>query len=477
MRRTTCLGILLLLAASGCTGAESAPTSSTSTEATVPVTSSTSIPAATSTSEAPPDPGPLPSVEAVVDYGGDGFDYAAAVAVAPDGGFVTSLDYRSSDSDNGDIVVLKHAADGSLEWSRGWGGELEDTPLRNTVAVDESGAVHVAGVIYDTGTRQRDLVVFKSDPEGELLWQRAGLGIEGDQRPHVVAVGGDGSVYVGGHHDLQGVEGHDHIAMLLRFGPSGESMWQLGLAGDGSAETAYSGALDSEDNFVVAGTVGVAGEIDAVVVKVAPDGGVLWQRSWGMPGPPERAWDVVTDPDDNIYVSGPVVGIGNGGDATFVIKVDPDGNLVWARTWTVSGNEVWGHGAAFDDGALIVSGFIRTVAGDGVRLDDSGYLLGISSDGELLWQAAVGSRGIESIEGLEFLPGGALLAVGQGARNDLQVVPLSGVWEPSDVALAETALEVIALDLEFVDGYLEPQPGPAGPGSGADAVIIRLDLP
>lgn len=476
MVRTIRFGVLFLLAASGCTATGGEPAEST--EATLAVTSATSPPTTTTTTEAPGQAGPLPRVEAVFDYGGDGFDYATAVAVAPDGGFVTSLDHRSAGSASGDIVVLSHAPDGSLQWSRGWGGEFEDTPLRNTIAIDGTGAVHVAGAVYDAATQQRDIVVFKSDPQGELVWQRVASGIEGDQRPHVVAVGDDGSVYIGGHHDLHGLEGHGHIAMLLRFSPSGETMWQLGLVGDGSAETAYSGTLDSEDNFVVAGTVGVAGEVDAFIARVAPDGSVLWQGSWGVPGSPERAWDVVTDPEDNIYVSGPVVGSGNGGDSTFVIKVDPEGNLIWARTWTVPGNEVWGHGAAFDGDLLVLSGFIRTVAGDGVRLDDSAYLLGISSDGELLWQAAVGSSGgVESIEGVGFLPDGDLVAVGQGARRDLSVVPLSGRWDVSDVPLTEAALEVTALELTFADGYLEPQAGPTEPGSGPDAVIIRLSLP
>lgn len=110
------------------------------------------------------------------------------------------------------------------------------------------------------------------------------------------------------------------------------------------------------------------------------------------------------------------------------MKLSGEGVLLWERSWTVSGNEVWAHGAALDEsGVLAVSGFIRRVLVDGVSLPDSGYLLGISPEGELLVTAlGLGDAGLTSVAVTLPLVDG-LLAVGDaggtlGGDADADVV-------------------------------------------------------
>ena len=264
------------------------------------------------------------------------------------------------------------------------------------------------------------------------------------------------------------------------MGSDGRVIWQTTLTGDGSAGTAFAVALDADENLIASGNAGEAGEVDALIVKLDSEGAVIWQRKWGAAGHPERATDVVTDPAGNIYVSGPVVGDGNGGDSTFVLKLDGEGTLLWARIWQVPGNKIWASGAAFDDsGVLIVSGFIGAVVADGESLRNSGYLLGISPEGDLLWQAAVGSGNRESIEGIRSSGEGVIIAVGQGARAEMRVVPLDGEFLASDIELREVSLTVNDLDMPFVDAGFDvgDAGGHVGGVSDADAVVIRLLLP
>ena len=165
-------------------------TSSTSTSTTVP----------TAPEDVPPvDDQPLPTLEFVADYGGSGFDYATAVAVAKSGDILVAVDYRSPDSNNGDVVLLRYSSAGELLWAKAWGGNDQDHPLRNTLAVDEDGAAILGVAIYDLSVQERDLALLKFDSNGELVWQRVLIG-DGEQRPHGVVISGSGGIYLTSHH-------------------------------------------------------------------------------------------------------------------------------------------------------------------------------------------------------------------------------------------------------------------------------------
>ncbi len=460
------------------------------TPTTIPT--ATTVPPAPTTTAAPPTtvatapPEPVPTVVASSYVGGDGFDYATGVAAVAEGGYVVAIDYRSGGE--GDLVMARYSSDDEVLWTTAWSTDRQDAPMRGAIDLDSSGAAYVGLALLDTSIGDHDAAVLKFDAAGDLVWQRAAAGVPGGQRTHVVVAGEDGSVFAGGHHDF-GVAGTPENVFLARFDPDGELMWQQALVGDANVSaTAFGGALDPSGNLIISGIVGDhSAEVDALIAKIDPDGNIVWQRSWGLPGAPDRAWNVVTDPGGNVYASGPVFGVGDGGDQTFVVKLDADGELVWARIWTIPGNELWSSGTAFRDGTLVVSGFAGRVDADGIRMDKSPYYLGISADGELLWQAAIGARPQESAEALAFAADGSLISVGQGAvlissgegeGPEPNIVSLDGEWLASDIPLTTTGLIVVELDMPWGEGSGTVSTGPAaGGGSGADALVMRLELP
>ncbi|NIR38510.1 MAG: hypothetical protein GWN07_21865, partial [Actinobacteria bacterium] len=160
-----------------------------------------------------------------------------------------------------------------------------------------------------------------------------------------------------------------------------------------------------------------------------------------------------------------------------VVKLDPDGELVWSRIWQIPGNEIWSSGTAFGDGLLVVSGFIGRVDAEGLRMDKSSYLLGIDPDGDLRWQAAIGARPLESIESMAFAPDGTLIAVGQGEGAEQNVVALDGEWLDPGIAVTVTDLAATDLGLSWVEavGTVGAAEGVPGGGTGADAFVMRLD--
>ena len=448
---------------------------STSTTVTLVGSSTTSLTTASSTTTSTTAPLPLlPVIELVAEYGGGGFDYAAGVAALGNGDAWVAADYRSADSDGGDVGVLRYSSTGDLVWARLWGGELEDVPLRNSIAVAADGTSYVGASSYNPEGSGRDMLLFSLNPDGTLNWQLAALGVEGEQRPHAVLVADDGDVYVAGHDSIgPEIEGHEHRLPVIRLSPDGEVRWQRAL------ERAYAidATLDGRGGLIVAGTTDVGP--DAIVAKFnTDDGSLMWVRVWGDDSSPERANDVVTDRDGNVYVSGPVTGIGNGGDSTFILKLDPDGNLLWERIWTIPGNNIWAHGAVFHpSGSLVLSGYIASVPSGTTNYRHSGFLIAVSPEGDMIWQAGIGSRGQESIEALA--TGDALFAAGQGAGQPLFVAPLSGELNVVTLGLTDPGLSMTTWDLKLVDpGYtLRHADGQEGGQTEPDTLLIRLAIP
>jgi outer membrane protein assembly factor BamB len=67
-------------------------------------------------------------------------------------------------------------------------------------------------------------------------------------------------------------------------------------------------------------------------VKFDPNGALLWQRTWGGTLG-ETALGVATSGDGaSVYIIGQTLSFGAGNIDAFLVKFDASGNLVWQRT-------------------------------------------------------------------------------------------------------------------------------------------------
>src|SRR2546430_6921669 len=109
-----------------------------------------------------------------------------------------------------------------------------------------------------------------------------------------VAAAPDGSAYV----TWELSEGN---LFLARFDPNGNLQWQRTWGNNGNVGNAVKVAADG--NVYVAGftfTFG-AGQGDALLLKFAPDGTLLWARTWGGAGF-DNARDLAIGADGGIYI-------------------------------------------------------------------------------------------------------------------------------------------------------------------------------
>ncbi len=213
------------------------------------------------------------------------------------------------------VIVQKAMAIG---WARSFGGSAADAA--NAVAVDDTGAVYVAGsfsdsVDFDPGIDSEirtangtstDIFLARYSNDGELDWIVT-FGGSGDDKALAVDVGPFGNVYVAGYFsarvDFDTGAGSEFLesagskdAFLSKYSAAGIWQW-TDVFGGSNDVIANATAVSPAGNIYVAGSfAGVAdmnpgsasdnltsaGGLDGFVVKVSPtDGDQLWSAAFG----------------------------------------------------------------------------------------------------------------------------------------------------------------------------------------------------
>jgi len=258
----------------------------------------------------------------------------------------------------------------------GWARNFGDGRTRCFgVAVDDNGNSYITGyfdplfdpVDFDPGDGEdfhesnggSDVFLSKFDNDGNYVWGRS-WGGGSDDEGHGVAIDPvSGDVYVTGYFkgtvdfdpDTGGAancsaSGSDEI-FVTRFDSDGNHVWVDSFGSSSSGYPSYypfyidSGEhvdADSSGNLYVAGKGG-----PMVVRKYDSSGTMLWESTFGDTETWDRAYGIASSETGDVFVCGrftgtvdfdPGDGIDNhtatGKADNFVVKLDSDGNRVWA---------------------------------------------------------------------------------------------------------------------------------------------------
>ena len=186
----------------------------------------------------------------------------AGVDIDPDGEHIWAIDRCGANScaESELDPIRKIDSEGNVVASFGGGLMLFPHGLH----VDPDGNVWVSDA---RGPDEEDLsqagkghVVIKFSPEGEVLLTLGEGGVAGDgtgatlNTPCDVAVGPDGSIYVGDGHEGQNTEDPSTVARIAKFSADGEliASWGRWGSGPGEFKTPHAVLFDSQGRLVVA---------------------------------------------------------------------------------------------------------------------------------------------------------------------------------------------------------------------------------
>jgi hypothetical protein len=344
--------------------------------------------------------------------------YMKNVAVGPDGSVVATGDVVGTLMLDGgevidgaasqDVLVVKLNTDGELLWWKRWGDDSSQHAL--DVDVDGAGNVVVAGYFRgeidfgpgpvattDSGT---DGFVVKLAADGTHLWSQF-FGGNSDEVARSIAIDGDGNVTMVGYFqgealvadELYDSEGDRDGLVAKLDGDDGSVLWSQAF-GDVRLQRTQEAVIDSADNIIFVGRTegdvdygGGVREVDSggamFVVKLDSEGGHVWSQH--LAGDSDAGgYGVAVDSRDRIIITGFYEGTfslggsflpegGLGEPNVVVLKLEPNGDPVWARGVLVDGEQaassVWRASrwvTTLGDDSIAVAGFAEGLVDFGV---------------------------------------------------------------------------------------------------------------
>jgi len=286
-------------------------------------------------------------------YGGPGWDEAHSIQQTTDGGYIVA-GWIAFGASYTDIWVLKLDPNGDVQWQKTYGGPNWD--MAYSIQQTSDGGYIVAGMTQSFGAGYPDIWVLKLDPNGDVQWQKT-YGGPYDDRTFSIQQTADGGYIVAGNTGSFAPAGYIDI-WVLKLDPNGNVQWQKTYGGPGAHwDMAYSIQQTSDGGYIVAGETASfgAGDYDLWVLKLDSNGNVQWQKTYGGP-----YWDIAYSiqqtADGGYIVAGWTASFGAGLSDLWVLKLDPNGDVQWQKTY---GGPDWDFAYSIQqttDGGYIVAG-------------------------------------------------------------------------------------------------------------------------
>jgi len=315
-------------------------------------------------------------------YGGIYEDYAYSVQQTSDGGYIVAGYTNSFGAGGYDILLIKTDANGNLQWAKTYGG-TSDNDYAYSVQQTSDGGYIVTGITYSFGAGGGDFFLIKTDANGNVSWAKT-YGRTGEDRAYSVRQTSDGGYIVAGYTNSFGAGGID--IFLIKTDANGNVSWAKTYGGTGD-DIARSVQQTSDGGYILAGETYSfgAGGIDIFLIKTDANGNVSWAKTYGGTGD-DTARSVRQTSDGGYIVAGYTNSFGAGGRDIFLIKTDANGNVSWAKTYGGTGNDHAFSIQQTSDGGYIVAGETRSFGAGSWDV----FLVKTDANGNIQWAKTYG---------------------------------------------------------------------------------------
>ncbi|MGB6092523.1 MAG: T9SS type A sorting domain-containing protein [Moheibacter sp.] len=275
-----------------------------------------------------------------------------------------------------------------IEWQQVLGGAHSEY-LYDVKATPDYGFL-LAGSSFSgkTGTKSEagqgdlDYFLWKMDESGKMEWQKS-FGGSGSDYLYSAALTKEGGYILGGSSDSpkSGDKKEDGFGnmdfWILKLNPEGKKEWQLTLGGIGNdqlqsiQQTADGGYIvggssdsspikDSDGKTIGSKTEESRGSMDYWVVRLSPDGQIEWEKTFGGSFS-DRLKDILILEDGFLIAgtSNSPLGTGSktvqhyGENDYWLIKLDDRGNEIWQKAYGGDGDDSLSQIISTENGYLI----------------------------------------------------------------------------------------------------------------------------
>jgi gliding motility-associated-like protein len=243
------------------------------------------------------------------------------------------------------------------------------------------------------------------------------------------------------------------------------------------------------------------GQEDFWVLKIDSIGQIEWEKNYGG-SDVDKANSVVETPEGDFLVVGSSLSIGNdvannyGEEDIWLIKINPNGDLLWEKNYGGSQNENAEDIQITTDGALIISGYSQSSNGDvsSNKGDFDFWIFKTDALGNMLWEESFGGSSADWGYGIKENASGQFIVAGSTFSDDgdvsdnngfydfwvIKVSPLGElIWEKNFGGITEERAYALTLtdneDIILAGTSISGGGDVGGNNGGNDAWFIKLN--
>ncbi|MCX8144361.1 MAG: gliding motility-associated C-terminal domain-containing protein [Bacteroidia bacterium] len=363
-------------------------------------------------------------------------DYTGAHSVffTQDGGFVIAGEFKTAIGGQSDMFVYKASACGNNDWFRSFGSSTNDRA--NKVKQHSSGGYILTGYYDDkngTGSKQ-EISILKTDFFGNTIWHstlnNANANDE-DIGNDVLELSSGNFVVVG---STKNFPWSNHNAIFSSIaGNSGAMLFSkvIGNNGIDAFESIVSG--NSNDVFLCGYTNSFgAGQFDLMLANSDILGNISWIKTYGTSGNEGNDKEVkcIRTPGGLLILSyTDNTSITAGGKDILLINVDIMGNVVWAKRYGGSLDDVGKSIIASPFGGYVITGYTYSFSNG----DRDAFVMRIDNSGNLIWARSYGKVGCDYGTGIIGMGNGYILTM--NFNNTLNTCSFNNEYDPMIIRL------------------------------------------
>ncbi len=314
-----------------------------------------------------------------------------------------------------------------IEWDKTYGADKEEKAL--DVAALKDGTIAITGVTRSFSLGKEDIYVLRTDAKGNLLWEKR-LGKARKDIAYAIDDAPGKSLYIAGTSKSYSKEG-DYDMIVMKLDADGNLLWGKSLGGAGKDQG--NGVVTTADGgcVVVGKTKSFGhGHYDAYVVKLSPDGKVLWSKAFGGEGNDE-AHGVTQLADGSLIVVGGTESFGAGDFDFYIIKLAADGKKLWERYYGEKKADMLNCVTPSAHGGFTAAGYTRSYNSHKKDLN----VMRCDKEGNILWHKITGKQNHEIANDIVAMPDDGVLVIGSNkskghGKNDIYVLAFDAGGKP-----------------------------------------------
>ncbi|TAN46128.1 MAG: hypothetical protein EPN22_00065 [Nitrospirae bacterium] len=306
------------------------------------------------------------------------------------------------------------------QWAKTFGGSGKEEAY--SIEQTSDGGYIAAGYTDSFGAGNEDFWVMKLDGSGNIQWQKTYGGIDSDWANSIKQTSDGGYIVAG---------------VTYSFGAGSADMWVLKLADNGSVQwqKTYGGTdsdfansvqQTSDGGYIVAGVTYSfgAGSADAWILKLTSNGSVEWEATFGGAGN-DFANSVQQASDGGYIVAGDTDSF-YGNRSVWVFKLNSVGGAEWEGIYEGTSFDFANSVQQTTDGGYIVAGYTWS-SGAG---NEDVWILKLNNSGYVQWQYTYGGAYNDWAYSARQTSDGGYIAVGvtysfNAANGDIWVLKLN----------------------------------------------------